>query len=97
MAAKFLIGFADSSWNSLVDKFSNKEKSLLIELGLIIKKNNEGYINRFRKRIMFPIQNNFGQIIGFGGRVIDNQNIKYRIHQKVLFSTRGMNFWGIPK
>ena len=39
VAAKFLIGFADSNWNSLVDKFSNKEKkSLLIELGLIIKK-----------------------------------------------------------
>ena len=39
VAAKFLIGFADSNWNSLVDKFSNKEKkSLLIELGLVIKK-----------------------------------------------------------
>ena len=50
VAAKFLIGFADSQWNSLDEKFSNKEKkSLLVELGLIIKKKkDDGYVNRFR-------------------------------------------------
>ena len=98
VAAKFLIGFADSQWNSLVEKFSNKEKkSLLVELGLIIKKKkDDGYINRFRNRIMFPIQNNFGQIIGFGGRVIDNsQNIKYMNSPESIIFNKGNELFGV--
>ena len=97
VAAKFLIGFADSNWNSLVDEFSNKEKkSLLIELGLVIKKkNNDGYINRFRNRIMFPIQNNFGQIIGFGGRIIDNQSIKYMNSPESFIFNKGNELFGV--
>ena len=97
VAAKFLIGFADSNWNSLADKFSNKEKkSLLIELGLVIKKkNNDGYINRFRNRIMFPIQNNFGQIIGFGGRIIDNQSIKYMNSPESFIFNKGNELFGV--
>ena len=98
VAAKFLIGFADSQWNSLVEKFPNKEKkSLLVELGLIIKKkNNDGYVNRFRNRIMFPIQNNIGQIIGFGGRVIDNsQNIKYMNSPESIIFNKGNELFGV--
>ena len=97
VAAKFIIGFADSNWNSLVDKFPNKEKrSLLIELGLVMKKkNNEGYINRFRNRIMFPIQNNFGQIIGFGGRIIDNQSIKYMNSPESFIFNKGNELFGV--
>lgn len=97
VAAKFLIGFADSNWNTLVDKFSDAEKkSLLIELGLIIKKkNNEGFINRFRNRIMFPIQNNFGQIIGFGGRTIDKENIKYMNSPESFIFDKGNELFGV--
>ncbi len=98
VAAKFLIGFADSQWNSLVEKFSNKEKkSLLIELGLVIKKKkNDGYVNRFKNRIMFPIQNNIGQIIGFGGRVIDNsQNIKYMNSPESFIFNKGNELFGV--
>ena len=97
VAAKFLIGFADSNWKGLIDKFSNKEKkSLLVELGLVIKrKNNDGYLNRFRNRIMFPIQNNLGQIIGFGGRVIDNQNIKYMNSPESFIFNKGNELFGV--
>ena len=97
VAAKFLIGFADSQWNSLVERFSEKEKkNLLSELGLVInKKNNDGFLNRFRNRIMFPIQNNFGQIIGFGGRVIDDQKIKYMNSPESFMFNKGNELFGV--
>ena len=69
---------------------------MLIELGLI-KKNNEGFINRFRNRIMFPIQNNFGQIIGFGGRTIDNENIKYMNSPESFIFDKGNELWCLPE
>ena len=44
---------------------------------------------------MFPIQNNFGQIIGFGGRIIDNQSIKYMNSPESFILIKVMNFFGV--
>ena len=75
---KFGIGYADDSWDSLYHYFKNKgvEEKLLLELGLISEKDGK-YYDKFRNRVIFPIINTGGKIIGFGGRAIGDAEPKY--------------------
>lgn len=75
VARDFMIGYAPDGWQILQPHFKNTE--LLCEAGMIAFKN-DIYYDRFRQRIMFPIRNKRGQVIGFGGRVLDDlQQPKY--------------------
>ena len=73
---KFNIGFSLGNREGWVDIFSflNKEgytKEEMIGSGLVIKKENEDrYFDRFRGRVMFPIKNTFGNVVGFSGRIL---------------------------
>ncbi|MDY2959658.1 MAG: DNA primase [Hornefia sp.] len=70
---KFGIGYADKEWDSLYRHLKSKgiEEKKMQELGLI--SNSKGkYYDRFRNRVMFPIINTSGKVIGFGGRAIDD-------------------------
>lgn len=75
---KFGIGYADDSWDSLYHYFKDKgvEEKLLLELGLISEKDGK-YYDKFRNRVIFPIINTGGKIIGFGGRAIGDAEPKY--------------------
>jgi len=75
VARAFLLGFAPSGWDVLSN--SNFDKSLLIQAGLMIKNEAGRSYDRFRNRIMFPIRDRRGRIIGFGGRVLDDSLPKY--------------------
>ena len=77
MTAKlFGIGFAPNRWDAVLKKFNDPEK--LLATGMLIQKENEqSYYDRFRNRLMFPIRNTRGQVIGFGGRVLDDSLPKY--------------------
>ena len=74
MIETFQIGLANDSWDDLTKIFT-KEKIAenALEAGLLIKSNNKIY-DRFRNRIMFPIRNSTGNIIGFGGRIFNQQD-----------------------
>lgn len=73
----FHIGFAPNAWHCLEKSF-NSQKDALIETGMLIKKEDGNCYDRYRNRIMFPIQNEFGNVIGFGGRVLNKEdNPKY--------------------
>ncbi|MEK9779491.1 MAG: DNA primase, partial [Gammaproteobacteria bacterium] len=77
VAKRFEIGYSSPDWSALYDHFKNDEKSIekLVEMGLLVKKEKqEGYYDRFRGRLMFPIHNFKGQVIAFGGRSIDEDN-----------------------
>ena len=77
---KFGIGYADKEWDSLYKHFKalGTEESILLELGLISKGRDGKYYDKFRNRVIFPIINTSGKVIGFGGRRIDDQdNPKY--------------------
>ena len=78
-AKNFSLGFSNNSWSEILDKFgsSEKNKQRLLDAGLIIKKDDGGFYDRFRNRIMFPIKDNRGDILGFGGRIIGNDEPKY--------------------
>ena len=75
LAARFKIGYAPDGLRNLSQIFADydqdESENLLLRNGLVIKSNNGKYYDRFRARIIFPILNQKGQIIGFGGRVID--------------------------
>ncbi len=78
VAAKFGLGFAPDGFDKLLNQFDNiTTEEQLIKAGLI-KKNEKGYIyDRFRNRVVFPIKDRRGRVIGFGGRVLGDEIPKY--------------------
>jgi len=77
VAKRFEIGYSSPDWSTLYDHYKDDEGSIekLVEMGLLVKKEKqEGFYDRFRGRLMFPIHNFKGQVIAFGGRSIDEDN-----------------------
>ncbi len=78
VAAKFHIGYAGNSWNSLKEVFSDYEDNSDLFIVGLIKKSESGnkVFDRFRNRIIFPIFNKNGEVIAFGGRtIVDDKNV----------------------
>lgn len=79
---KFGLGFAPDSWEWLVQQAAKAQKSadLLETVGLIAKRNEgkRGYYDRFRDRVMFPIRDLQGRIVGFGGRILPSSPLSDR-------------------
>ncbi|MBQ9961690.1 MAG: DNA primase [Firmicutes bacterium] len=71
---KFGLGYADGNWDSLYKHFKAKgvSEKLLVELGLLSEKDGR-YYDKFRDRVIFPIINTSGKVIGFGGRALSNE------------------------
>ncbi|MEE8538279.1 MAG: CHC2 zinc finger domain-containing protein, partial [Woeseiaceae bacterium] len=78
-AKRFGIGYASAGWSAVLDKFGKSKELIerLLAVGLVIRKDNAGHYDRFRDRIIFPIRDARGRCIGFGGRVIGDQEPKY--------------------
>lgn len=67
------LGFSLSSWDSLITYLTKKKNyslELLEKVGLVVKKNGGGYYDKFRGRLMFPLQDSAGRVVGFTGRVL---------------------------
>ena len=87
IAKEFELGFAPDGWDNLLkvlgkdeegsparsasSSFHKYSRESLVTAGLAIKKDGGGYYDRFRARVMFPIHDHRGRIVGFGGRVLD--------------------------
>ena len=71
IAKEFAIGYAPEGWSNLEKNLTNYDTEDLIKAGLIQKNEQGKFYDRFRDRIMFPIINEKGVVIGFGGRVIN--------------------------
>jgi len=69
IAARFRIGYAPDDWQALKPHFEKYDDKALVEAGLVIENEGKRY-DRFRDRIMFPIHNTRGAVIGFGGRTL---------------------------
>ncbi len=77
---RFKIGFAPPAWDKLVNAFLERgvEQEVLLRSGLIVERNSgDGVYDRFRSRVIFPISDARGRVVGFGGRVIDDSQPKY--------------------
>lgn len=100
IAAKYGLGYAPDNWDNLSAVFPNYEATTLVEAGLIIDRTNESGNNRkrydrFRNRIMFPIKNIRGQIIAFGGRVLDDAEPKYLNSPETPLFQKGNELYGL--
>lgn len=75
----FGIGYADDSWNGLYNYLKGKgyDEKVMVKLGLVFKSAKGKYYDRFRNRVIFPIQNTAGKVIGFGGRALGDDMPKY--------------------
>ncbi len=94
---KFGVGYADSSWDSLYNHLIEKgiEEKKLLELGLI-SGSGDKYFDKFRNRVIFPIINTSGRVIGFGGRRVDEKdNPKYLNSPENLIFSKRNNLYGI--
>lgn len=95
---KFGIGYAIGQWDNLLNHLTEKgyiEEDIL-KAGLIIKnQKNNSYFDRFRNRVMFPIFDVKGRIIGFGGRVLDDSLPKYLNSPETLIFNKGFNLYGL--
>ncbi|VAX00167.1 DNA primase [hydrothermal vent metagenome] len=73
IAAEFELGFAPPGWDNLTAALDVKAECLLTA-GMLIRKDSGGHYDRFRERIMFPIRDRRGRVIGFGGRVMGGED-----------------------
>lgn len=100
IAAKYGIGYAPDGWDSLRQVFTDYENDALVESGLIIDRSDEDNsqrkrYDRFRDRIMFPIRNTKGQVIGFGGRVMGAGEPKYLNSPETPLFQKGSELYGL--
>ena len=100
IAARFGIGYAPGGWDNLRSVFPDYEEVALAEAGLVIDRSDEDGANRkrydrFRERIMFPIRNTKGQVIAFGGRVLDHGEPKYLNSPETPLFSKGFELYGL--
>ncbi|MFO0703150.1 MAG: DNA primase [Patescibacteria group bacterium] len=72
MADKFRLGYSPNAWDSLVEFLKKKgyKDEDLVMAGLAVKTSRGGAIDRFRGRLMFPLENTLGRVVGFSGRLL---------------------------
>ena len=92
----FGIGFAPNTWSGLTDAMKKKgyTDQELIDAGLVSQKGNRIF-DRFRNRLMFPIIDVRGNIIGFGGRVMDDSTPKYLNSPETVIFNKRKNLFGL--
>lgn len=96
---EFRLGYAPLAWRHLRDFFQRQGVSLpLVEqAGLIIPKDRGDYYDRFRGRLIFPIEDIQGRVIGFGGRVIGEGEPKYLNSPESPVYVKGNNLYGLNR
>ena len=95
IAARFGIGYAPDGWQNLQGLVPDYQDPSLLETGLVIENDEGKRYDRFRDRIMFPIVNGRGQVIGFGGRVLDVGEPKYLNSPETALFEKGRELYGL--
>jgi len=95
IAARYGLGYAPEGWQGLEAVFPDYQAKSLNEAGLVILSEEGRRYDRFRDRVMFPIHNQRGVIIGFGGRVIDQGEPKYLNSPETPLFEKGRELYGL--
>ncbi|WP_425973505.1 DNA primase [Tepidimonas sp. HKU78] len=103
VAKRFGLGYAPPGWRFLSTVFADYQDERLVEAGLVITSDDTGVADapgqrrydRFRDRIVFPIRNVKGEVIGFGGRVIDAGEPKYLNSPETPVFHKGEELYGL--
>ncbi len=97
IAAKFSLGYAPDDWQGLQQVFDDYADSAMVECGLVIENEQGRRYDRFRDRVMFPIQDARGNVIGFGGRVRGQGEPKYLNSPETPLFHKGEELYGLPQ
>ncbi|MFZ6772853.1 DNA primase [Undibacterium sp. SXout7W] len=100
IAARFGLGFAPDAWDGLRSVFLDYAAPSLVEAGLVIDKTDDDgahrkRYDRFRDRVMFPIRNTKGQVIAFGGRIMEQGEPKYLNSPETPLFQKGLELYGL--
>ena len=96
----FAIGYAPAGWDAVLRRFGGtvERDRQLQEAGLVIERSGQGesgFYDRFRDRIMFPIRDARGRVLGFGGRVLDQGEPKYLNSPETALFHKGRELYGL--
>lgn len=95
-AREFRIGYAQAAWDGLIRHFEAVTTAdQLLGAGLVIARDGGGHYDRFRDRIMFPIRDARGRVVGFGGRVIGEGDPKYLNSPETAVFHKGQELYGL--
>ncbi|MDQ1316030.1 MAG: primase [Pseudomonadota bacterium] len=97
VAAKYGLGYAPDDWQGLQRVFDDYASPAMVECGLVIENEQGRRYDRFRDRIMFPIQDQRGNVIGFGGRVLAHGEPKYLNSPETPLFRKGEELYGLPQ
>lgn len=97
VAKTFNLGYVPDSWDFILEKLgqSPDDRNNLLKAGLLIEKSSDKYYDRFRDRIMFPIRDRRGRVIGFGGRILDKGEPKYLNSPETPVFHKGQELYGL--
>lgn len=95
IAKEFGLGWASSDRQALAKVFARYDDPLLVESGLVIEAEDGRRYDRFRERVMFPIRNVKGEIVGFGGRIIGKGEPKYLNSPETPVFSKGNELYGL--
>lgn len=94
---RFGLGYSLNNWEELLSFLKRKgfSNELVSEAGLAIAKDKGGFYDRFRNRVMFPVFDHRGKVIGFGGRVLDDSKPKYLNSPETQIFSKRTNLYGL--
>lgn len=97
MISKFMLGYAPDGWDFLSSKVARSSITLAEaeEAGLLVRKDRGGFYDRFRDRVLFPIFDLTGRIVGFGGRILGQGEPKYLNSPETLIFDKGRLLFGL--
>ncbi len=93
-AQRFELGFSPDAWHALTENTQADNNSLL-QSGMLVRSDSGKSHDRFRNRIMYPIRDRRGRVIGFGGRVMDNSEPKYLNSPETPLFQKGRELYGL--
>lgn len=95
IARDFSIGYAPAGWDNLINAVGAHRRQQMLQAGLVIEKEGGGCYDRFRERIIFPIRDRRGRVIGFGGRVLGDGTPKYLNSPESSVFHKGRELYGL--
>ena len=95
----FQLGFSPEGWDTLKRYLKGKgyEEAELLAAGLLVERDDKNSYDRFRNRLMFPIRNIQGNVLGFGGRALDDSLPKYLNSPQTPVFDKSSNLYGIDR
>ncbi len=94
-AARFALGYAPAQWRGLEAAVADYDAPEMVAAGLVVEGDGNKRYDRFRDRVMFPIRNPRGQVLGFGGRVLGSGEPKYLNSPETPVFSKGRELYGL--